>query len=119
MLSMYVPSSIKGTLICQPSIVSKNPTSAPLKSSFFVKPKAISLHSLAYIDLGARPFRGFQSPHAAAAAAELAPAETVADVSDPELGQESEVGHFHFQELISFLLVFNLFIFFITIYMGI
>ncbi|XP_073059398.1 small ribosomal subunit protein cS23-like [Primulina eburnea] len=90
MLSMSVPSSIKGTLICQPSIVSKNPTSAPLKSSCFVKPKAISLHSSAYIDLRARPFRGFQRLHAAADTAELAPAETVADVSDPELGQESE-----------------------------
>ncbi|XP_073145480.1 small ribosomal subunit protein cS23-like [Henckelia pumila] len=90
MLSMSVPSSVKATLICRPPIVSKNPTSAPLKSSFFVKPRAISLHSLAYIDLRASPFRGFRCPHAAAAAAELAPSETVDDVLEPELGQESK-----------------------------
>ncbi|KAI3467114.1 hypothetical protein Pfo_023777 [Paulownia fortunei] len=90
MLSMSVQPSSKGTLKNCPSFVFKNLCSAPFKTSFSVKPKASCLHSLANPGLKIKPIRRIQRLPAAAAT-EVAPAETPAETSDSEvLAQEPE-----------------------------
>ncbi|KAI3453010.1 hypothetical protein Pfo_009673 [Paulownia fortunei] len=92
MLSMSVQPSIKGTLPCPFSFVSKKPCFTPFKFSASVKPKASSLHSLSNPDLKTKPIRRIQRLPAAAAT-ELAPAETPAETSDSELaGEPQKVG---------------------------
>lgn len=107
MLSMSVQPSIKGTLTGRPSSVFKNLCSAPLKTSFSVKPRAFCLHSLANSDLKIKPIRRIQ--RLPAAATEVAPAETLAETSESELAQEPEV---QIQCSISFLYLQYQFFFF-------
>ncbi|KAK4430194.1 30S ribosomal protein 3-1, chloroplastic [Sesamum alatum] len=95
MLSLSVQASMKGsTLTDRPSAVFKNLSSAPFKDSFSVKPRDSSLHSLPTIlHLNSKPLRRIQrlpTPKAAAAT-ELAPEETPAQISDSQLAQEPEV----------------------------
>ncbi|KAH6810043.1 Ribosomal protein PSRP-3/Ycf65 [Perilla frutescens var. frutescens] len=88
MLSMSVQPSIKGSLTSRPSSVFKNISSAPSKTSFSVMPRASHLHSS---QLKSKPTRAQRLPPSAAAATEVAPAETPADTSDAELVKEPQV----------------------------
>ncbi|GFP96611.1 30S ribosomal protein 3-1 chloroplastic [Phtheirospermum japonicum] len=81
MLSMSVQPSINGTLPSPFSIASKK----TFNSSVSVNPNALSLHSLSNPDLKTKPgIRKFQKLPAVAAATELAPSETTAEISDSE-----------------------------------
>lgn len=85
---MSVQPSIKGTLTSRPSSVFKNISSAPSKTSFSVKPRASHLHSS---ELKSKPRRAQRLPAAAAAATEVAPAETPTATSDAALVQEPQL----------------------------
>ncbi|KAL2234978.1 30S ribosomal protein 3-1, chloroplastic [Sesamum indicum] len=89
MFSLLVQPSMKSTLTDRPWSVFKNLSSAPFPDSFSVKPNASSLHSLPILDLKFKPLRRIQRLPTAAAATELAPEETPAEISD---SQQPEVG---------------------------
>ncbi|CAA3003678.1 30S ribosomal 3-1, chloroplastic-like [Olea europaea subsp. europaea] len=88
MLSIPVQPTAK-SILSFPSFTSQKPCFTPIKTSNSLKPRASSLHSSTHLGLTIRPTSRIQRLNAAAAS-ELAPAETPTEVSDSELAQKSE-----------------------------
>ncbi|KAL2509613.1 30S ribosomal protein 3-1 [Forsythia ovata] len=84
MLSIPVQPSTN-SILAFPSFTSQKPCFSPIKTSFSLKPRASSLHSSTHLGLKRRI-----QMIPAAAATELAPAETPTGVADSELAQKSE-----------------------------